>query len=93
MLLQLERMLSLAPKDAEVAQGFARVHPEGKAAGFGFMFRSPCLWEDVCKSITLCNCAPHCLAHTVKDLSTCQCMTPAGCRRVGQDAGHECCAV
>ena len=49
-------MLSLLPADAAVARGFQAVHPQGRAAGFGFMFRSPSLWEDAAKSITLCNC-------------------------------------
>lgn len=53
---QATRMLSLAPEDAAVAHAFRQLHPEAGQAGFGFMFRSPTLWEDVAKSITLCNC-------------------------------------
>ena len=49
-------MLSLAPEDAAVVGAFRQLHPEAGEAGFGYMFRSPSLWEDVVKSITLCNC-------------------------------------
>ena len=53
---QVVRMLSLAPADVEVVAALQRMHAEAKAASFGHMFRSPTLWEDMVKSITLCNC-------------------------------------
>lgn len=49
-------MLSLRAEDQEVAEQFHALHHEARAAKFGYMFRSPSLWEDLVKSITLCNC-------------------------------------
>ncbi|GAB5360896.1 hypothetical protein AAMO2058_000667100 [Amorphochlora amoebiformis] len=36
-------------------KGFHEVCPEAKDRGFGRTFRSPCLWEDMVKTITNCN--------------------------------------
>lgn len=53
---QVVRMLSLAPHDVQVVSELQAMHPEAKADNFGHMFRSPTMWEDMVKSITLCNC-------------------------------------
>ncbi|CAL8467324.1 g6861 [Coccomyxa elongata] len=53
---QVVRMLSLAPGDVQVVSELQAMHPEAKADNFGHMFRSPSMWEDMVKSITLCNC-------------------------------------
>ncbi len=45
------RMLRL---DEDLA-GFHRLHPAARSAGFGRMFRSPTLFEDIIKTITGCN--------------------------------------
>jgi hypothetical protein len=49
-------MLSLAPADVQIVAALHSMHAEAKANNFGHMFRSPSLWEDMVKSITLCNC-------------------------------------
>lgn len=53
---QVVRMLSLAPADVQVVSRLQAMHPQAKADNFGHMFRSPTMWEDMVKSITLCNC-------------------------------------
>ncbi len=53
---QVVRMLSLAPHYVQVVSELQAMHPEAKADNFGHMFRSPTMWEDMVKSITLCNC-------------------------------------
>lgn len=40
--------------DLDLAE-FHRLHPEAAARGFGRLFRSPTLWEDMIKTITNCN--------------------------------------
>jgi hypothetical protein len=49
-------MLRLTEPDVEVVKSLQDMHPGAKAENFGHMFRSPSLWEDMVKSITLCNC-------------------------------------
>ncbi|KAL8275734.1 hypothetical protein Esti_000297 [Eimeria stiedai] len=54
---QINRMCRL---DASAFQGhsieqFWRLHPEAKNRKFGYLFRSPTLWEDMVKTITICN--------------------------------------
>ena len=53
---QILRMLSLTARDQDIVRQFHGLHAEAAAASFGYMFRSPTLWEDLVKSITLCNC-------------------------------------
>ncbi|CAK0787968.1 hypothetical protein CVIRNUC_011190 [Coccomyxa viridis] len=52
------RMLRLRPGDIEQVAAFQSMHEEARQENFGYMFRSPSLWEDMVKSITLCNCGP-----------------------------------
>ena len=54
--LQVTRMLRLRPGDIEQVAAFQSMHEEARQENFGYMFRSPSLWEDMVKSITLCNC-------------------------------------
>ena len=49
-------MLRLRPSDIDQVEAFQSMHTEAKQDNFGYMFRSPSLWEDMVKSITLCNC-------------------------------------
>ncbi|KAL6971805.1 hypothetical protein U1Q18_031486, partial [Sarracenia purpurea var. burkii] len=53
---QVARMLRLSAKDEKDVQEFHKVHPDAKRKGFGRLFRSPTLFEDVVKSMLLCNC-------------------------------------
>ncbi|KAL3749457.1 hypothetical protein ACJRO7_010555 [Eucalyptus globulus] len=53
---QVIRMLRLSERDERNVKEFHKVHPEAKDRGFGRVFRSPSLFEDVVKSILLCNC-------------------------------------
>ncbi|KAF8017530.1 hypothetical protein BT93_H2646 [Corymbia citriodora subsp. variegata] len=53
---QVIRMLRLSERDEQNVKEFHEVHPEAKDRGFGRVFRSPSLFEDVVKSILLCNC-------------------------------------
>ena len=49
-------MLRLRPSDIDQVEAFQSMHEEAQQGNFGYMFRSPTLWEDMVKSITLCNC-------------------------------------
>lgn len=53
---QVGRMLRISKKDEEVVREFQKVHEAAKNKGFGRVFRSPSLFEDVVKSLLLCNC-------------------------------------
>lgn len=53
---QVQRMLRLSPLDATVVAGFHALHPRARREGFGRLFRSPSLWEDIVKTVLLCNC-------------------------------------
>lgn len=55
-MLQVIRMLRLAPGDIDQITAFQAMHEDARRENFGCMFRSPTLWEDMVKSITLCNC-------------------------------------
>ena len=77
-------MLSLTARDQEIVRQFHGLHAEAAAASFGYMFRSPTLWEDLVKSITLCNCGWDswgCLMHDSSKPSTgpCLSMHPSSC--------------
>ena len=49
-------MLRLSEADLEAIAAFRTMHAEARADGFGHMLRSPTVWEDMVKCITLCNC-------------------------------------
>ena len=53
---QVVRMLRLGPSDIDQIRAFQSMHEEAQQENFGHMFRSPTLWEDMVKTITLCNC-------------------------------------
>jgi 3-methyladenine DNA glycosylase/8-oxoguanine DNA glycosylase len=53
---QVVRMLRLAEADFEAVAAFQALHAAARAEGFGHLLRSPSMWEDAVKSITLCNC-------------------------------------
>ncbi|GLJ12147.1 hypothetical protein SUGI_0185440 [Cryptomeria japonica] len=53
---QVVRMLRLSEMQESEVRGFHALHPEAKAKGFGRIFRSPTLFEDMVKSMLLCNC-------------------------------------
>ncbi|CAI5487804.1 unnamed protein product [Closterium sp. Naga37s-1] len=55
---QVQRMLRLSPACQAAVQAFHRRHPAAAAAGFGRLFRSPSLVEDLVKAQLLCNCEP-----------------------------------
>ncbi len=55
-LVQVIRMLRVRPGDIGQVEAFQSMHKLAKQDNFGHMFRSPSLWEDMVKTITLCNC-------------------------------------
>ncbi|KAM3283598.1 hypothetical protein P3S67_022396 [Capsicum chacoense] len=53
---QVMRMLRLSVKDEQDVGHFHKLHPDAEAKGFGRLFRSPTLFEDVAKSLLLRFC-------------------------------------
>ncbi|MCE0481905.1 hypothetical protein HAX54_040094 [Datura stramonium] len=53
---QVIRMLRLSDKDEQDVGCFHKLYPDAKAKGFGRLFRSPTLFEDVAKSLLLRFC-------------------------------------
>lgn len=53
---QVNRMLRLSDKDEQNVAYFHKLHPDAEAKGFGRLFRSPTLFEDVAKSLLLRFC-------------------------------------
>ncbi|OVA06873.1 hypothetical protein BVC80_497g27 [Macleaya cordata] len=53
---QVGRMLHISEEDERKINEFHKLHPVSKNRGFGRLFRSPTLFEDMVKSILLCNC-------------------------------------
>lgn len=53
---QVKRMLRLSDKDEQDVTYFHKLHPHAEAKGFGRLFRSPTLFEDVAKSLLLRFC-------------------------------------
>lgn len=49
-------MLRLDEEDGRAAAEFQAMHTVAREAGFGRIFRSPTLFEDMVKCILLCNC-------------------------------------
>ncbi|XAR49201.1 DNA-(apurinic or apyrimidinic site) lyase [Bertholletia excelsa] len=56
LLAQVRRMLRLSEADDSIVKKFHMMHREAKERGFGRVFRSPTLFEDMVKCILLCNC-------------------------------------
>ncbi|CAA6654052.1 unnamed protein product [Spirodela intermedia] len=50
------RMLRISEADDRAVREFHKVHRVAKERGFGRVFRSPSLFEDMVKCILLCNC-------------------------------------
>ncbi|KAL6284920.1 hypothetical protein ACE6H2_015849 [Prunus campanulata] len=53
---QVARMLRISERDEMAVTEYQKVHPEAKEKGFGRVFRSPTLFEDLVKCLLLCNC-------------------------------------
>ncbi|XP_022895611.1 uncharacterized protein LOC111409797 [Olea europaea var. sylvestris] len=53
---QVRRMLRLSDEENQRIRNFQEFHEEAKNRGFGRVFRSPTLFEDMVKCILLCNC-------------------------------------
>ena len=53
---QVCRMLRLSSSEQQKVLSFQKLHSMARAEGFGRLFRSPTVWEDLIKSILLCNC-------------------------------------
>ncbi|KAK3125904.1 hypothetical protein QOZ80_7BG0611190 [Eleusine coracana subsp. coracana] len=53
---QVRRMLRLSEEDERAVEEFQAMHAAAREAGFGRIFRSPTLFEDMVKCILLCNC-------------------------------------
>ncbi|KAF6171620.1 hypothetical protein GIB67_030386 [Kingdonia uniflora] len=53
---QVGRMLHLSAKQQNAITDFHSIHVEAKKTGFGRIFCSPTLFEDMVKAILLCNC-------------------------------------
>jgi hypothetical protein len=49
-------MLRLSEEDDRVVAEFQAMHAAAREVGFGRIFRSPTLFEDMVKCILLCNC-------------------------------------
>lgn len=52
----MRRMLRLSEAEEASVKEFQKMHGEAKERGFGRVFRSPMLFEDMVKCILLCNC-------------------------------------
>ncbi|CAH8359745.1 unnamed protein product [Eruca vesicaria subsp. sativa] len=52
---QVGRMLRISAEDERDVTEFQQLHEDAKKNGFGRIFRSPSLFEDMVKSILLCN--------------------------------------
>ncbi|XP_017696252.2 uncharacterized protein LOC103697865 [Phoenix dactylifera] len=55
-LAQVRRMLRISDENDRVMREFHELHAGAKERGFGRVFRSPTLFEDMVKCILLCNC-------------------------------------
>jgi hypothetical protein len=53
---QVRRMLRLSEEEGRVVAEFQAMHAAARESGFGRIFRSPTLFEDMVKCILLCNC-------------------------------------
>ncbi|KAL8264973.1 hypothetical protein R6Q59_023103 [Mikania micrantha] len=53
---QVRRMLRLSEAEEKNVREFQEVYSEAKTSGFGRIFRSPTLFEDMVKCILVCNC-------------------------------------
>nr|GMD43895.1 uncharacterized protein LOC109185598 [Ipomoea batatas] len=53
---QVRRMLRLSEEEEKMVREFQEMYGEAKERGFGRVFRSPILFEDMVKCILLCNC-------------------------------------
>ncbi|EYU33314.1 hypothetical protein MIMGU_mgv1a019757mg, partial [Erythranthe guttata] len=53
---QVRRMLRLSDQENRRVVDFQKVHEKAKETGFGRVFRSPTLFEDMIKCMLLCNC-------------------------------------
>lgn len=56
LLSQVRRMLRLSEEESRRVVEFHKIHEQAKRRGFGRVFRSPTLFEDMVKCILLCNC-------------------------------------
>ncbi|XP_057783649.1 uncharacterized protein LOC131001308 [Salvia miltiorrhiza] len=56
LLSQVRRMLRLSEEENRRVIEFHNMHEQAKGRGFGRVFRSPTLFEDMVKCILLCNC-------------------------------------
>ncbi|XP_039135652.1 uncharacterized protein LOC120273073 isoform X2 [Dioscorea cayenensis subsp. rotundata] len=54
--LLVRRMLRISEENDRVVREFQEMHGASKERGFGRVFRSPTLFEDMVKCILLCNC-------------------------------------
>ncbi|KAM0831570.1 hypothetical protein ACQ4PT_065446 [Festuca glaucescens] len=53
---QVRRMLRLSEEEGRAVAEFQAMHAAARESGFGRIFRSPTLFEDMVKCILLCNC-------------------------------------
>ncbi|XP_019179067.1 PREDICTED: uncharacterized protein LOC109174250 [Ipomoea nil] len=53
---QVARMFRLSVGDENAIQEFHKLHLDARNQGFGRLFRSPSLFEDIVKTLLLCNC-------------------------------------
>nr|CAD1828294.1 unnamed protein product [Ananas comosus var. bracteatus] len=53
---QVRRMLRISGENERVIREFHELHEGARESGFGRVFRSPTLFEDMVKCILLCNC-------------------------------------
>ncbi|CAI9294063.1 unnamed protein product [Lactuca saligna] len=53
---QVRRMLRMSEEEEKKVEEFQEIYHEAKTSGFGRIFRSPTLFEDMVKCILVCNC-------------------------------------
>ncbi|PKA62875.1 hypothetical protein AXF42_Ash018869 [Apostasia shenzhenica] len=56
LLAQVRRMMRISDENDRLIGEFHKVHADCRESGFGRIFRSPTLFEDMVKCILLCNC-------------------------------------
>lgn len=80
---QVSRMLRISDYNDRLIQEFHRIHADSRERGFGRVFRSPTLFEDMVKCILLCNCQWPRTLSMAKALCELQLQVKHGCNPEG----------
>lgn len=73
---QITRMLRLNKEEQQHVAQYQKLDAKAKQEGFGALFRSPTVWEDLVKSILLCNCG--CVTVAIRHKRVCRAL---GCHQ------------